>query len=187
MDLDSKLDNIFNDILNVKEENDNLIKWEEDPVTFREFLTSKEHLDFPEYSARQYDAIDALFGTEPKNTFFNDDACWLLLLIWGKGGFLKNKIIKDVITGEEHTVEEWSKLNKKIHIYAYNFHKNKKVITKINPFFKEGHGKIYKVKTKSGKVFYVDGEHKFYTDKFIWQKVKELKKGDKIGKLKDGK
>ena len=85
MDLDSKLDNIFKNILVAKEENDNLIEWEEDPVTFREFLTSKEHLDFPEYSARQYDAIDALFGKEPKNTFFNDDACWLLLLIWGKG------------------------------------------------------------------------------------------------------
>lgn len=85
MDLDSKLDNIFNDVLNTKEENDNLIEWEEDPITFREFLISKEHLDFPEYSERQYEAIDALFGTEPKNTFFNDDACWMLILCWGKG------------------------------------------------------------------------------------------------------
>ena len=85
MDLDSKLDNIFNDVLNVKEDNNNLIEWEEDPITFREFLISKDHLDFPEYSERQYEAIDALFGTEPKNTFFNDDACWMLISCWGKG------------------------------------------------------------------------------------------------------
>ena len=58
------------------------------------------------------------------------------------------------------------------------------ITSKIRPFFKEGRGKIYKVKTKSGKIFYVDAEHKFYTDKFVYQKVKELKCGDKICKLK---
>lgn len=177
------LNKIFDDYLQNQDiKNSNEVVWDEEPITFKEFLYSAEHMNFPPYSDRQMDVMDFMFGEEPKKIFENEHS--LAVMAFGKGGFLKNKVITDVKTGESHTVEEWSKLGKDIFVYAYNFNKNKKVITKIKPFFKEGNGKIYKIKTKSGKVFYVDAEHKFYTDKFIYQKVKELKNGDKIGKLK---
>lgn len=161
------------------------IEWEEEPVNFKTFVSSPIHMNFPSLSSRQMDAMEFMFGTDeddPKKMFENEH--FMAVLAWGKGGFSKDKIITDVKTGESHTVEEWSKLGKDIFVYAYNFYKNKKVITKIKPFFKEGHGKIYKIKTKSGRIFYVDAEHKFYTDKFVYQKVRELKNGDKIGKLR---
>lgn len=177
------LKDIFDDYLNKQEiTKDSEPIWEEDPVSFREFVASPEHMNFPPLSERQMDVFDFMFGEDPKKIFENEH--YLSILAWGKGGFSKDKVITDVKTGETHTVEEWSKLKKDIFVYAYNFHKNKKVITKIKPFFKEGQGKIYKIKTKSGKVFYVDAEHKFYTNKFVYQKVKELKPGDKVGKLK---
>lgn len=177
------LNNIFEDYFKDEQiKSSDEIIWEEDPITFKEFVQSPLHMNFPPLSERQMDVFDFMFGDDPKKIFENEH--YLSILAWGKGGFSKDKIITDVKTGESHTVEEWSKLGKDIFVYSYNFHKNKKVITKIKPFFKEGHGKIYKIKTKSGKIFYVDAEHKFYTDKFIYQKVKELKNGDKIGKLK---
>lgn len=177
------LNNIFDEYFKESDEqNPDEVIWEETPLTFKEFVHSPEHMNFPPLSERQMDVFDFMFGDDPKKIFENEH--YLSILAWGKGGFSKDKIITDVKTGESHTVEEWSKLGKDIFVYSYNFHKNKKVITKIKPFFKEGHGKIYKIKTKSGKIFYVDAEHKFYTDKFIYQKVKELKNGDKIGKLK---
>ena len=179
MDLSKLFDDYFEE---QKEQNSDEVMWEEDPVTFKEFIASPEHMNFPPYSQRQLDVFDFMFGDEPKKIFENEHS--LAVLAWGKGGFKKDKVITDVKTGESHTVEEWSKLKKEVYVYAYNFNKNKKVITKIRPFFKEGRGKIYKVKTKSGKIFYVDAEHKFYTDKFVYQKVKELKCGDKICKLK---
>ena len=177
------LNNIFEDYFKEQNaKNSNEILWDEEPITFKEFLYSPEHMNFPPYSDRQMDIMDFMFGDDPKKIFENEHSLCILAL--GKGGFSKDKVITDVKTGESHTVEEWSKIGKDIYVYAYNFHKNKKVVTKIKPFFKEGHGKIYKVKTKSGKIFYVDAEHKFYTNKFVYQKVKELKQGDKIGKLK---
>lgn len=177
-----ELKNLFSTYLNEKTSNIDEVIWDEEPITFKEFIRSPEHMNFPPYSDRQMDVMDFMFGDDPKKIFENEHS--LAVLALGKGGFSKDKVITDVKTGESHTVEEWSKLNKEIFVYAYNFHKNKKVITKIKPFFKEGRGKIYKIKTKSGKVFYVDAEHKFYTDKFVYQKVKELKPGDKVGKLK---
>ncbi len=57
--------------------------WEEDPVTFQEFLTSPDHLGFPGYSDRQMDVVKFMFGKDPKKIFDNEN--YLCLLEWGKG------------------------------------------------------------------------------------------------------
>ncbi|TAK59560.1 hypothetical protein [Methylobacter sp.] len=57
--------------------------WEHEPVTFREFLTSSDHMAFPEYSARQYAVPDFMLGEDPKKIFDSDH--WLAVLEWGKG------------------------------------------------------------------------------------------------------
>lgn len=99
--------------------------------------------------------------------------------MWGKGSFRKDTVLIDELTGEKHTLEEWSKLNKKITVKAYAFNKKKIVLAQIDPPFLEGRGKIYKVKTKSGKIAFVTGDHKFITSKG-WTKLKNIKVGDKI-------
>lgn len=174
MDLNKLFDDYFEE---QKEQNSDDVIWEEDPVTFEEFIGSAEHMNFPPYSQRQLDVFSFMFGDEPKKIFENEHS--LAVLAWGKGGFKKDKVITDVKTGESHTIEEWSILDKAVNIYSYDFNKNKKVINKIKPF-KEGTGAIYKIITDSNKEFIVDSEHKFYTDKFVYQKVKELFCGSKI-------
>ena len=148
---------MFDDFLGSGNSSVDGIAWDEDPVSFKDFASSPTHMGFPTLSQRQMDAMEFMFGSEgddPRKMFENEH--FLAVLDWGQGGFSKDKVITDVKTGESHTVEEWSRLGKDIYVYAYNFHKNKKVVTRIKPFFKEGHGKIYIIRTKSGSKFYVD-------------------------------
>lgn len=82
----SKIDNLLNNFLEEckKEEVEDKVIWEEQPVTFKEFVTSKEHMNFPPYSERQLDGMNYLFGEEPKNSFDNGVSCAILEV--GKGG-----------------------------------------------------------------------------------------------------
>jgi len=177
--LDSKLDNIFDDILNVKEESNNLIEWEEEPVTFREFLTSKDHLDFPEYSDRQYEAITALFGDDPKNIFFSDTTAFLCILIWGKGCLAGESILEDALTHKKYTIEELYKQNKSILVNSYNEEKQKVEICAASVPWISGKGEIYEVLTETEHKINVFKHHQFYTEKG-WQRLSDLKVDDKI-------
>ena len=81
-----KIDNLLKSLLiqteeEVREETE--VIWEEEPVTFEEFITSKEMMNFPPYSERQLDAMNYLLGTDPKNTFNNGVS--FSVLVWGKG------------------------------------------------------------------------------------------------------
>lgn len=78
------LENIFNDYF--KDEkliNSNEVIWDEEPVTFSEFLKSPEHMNFPSYSERQMDIMDFMFGDDPKKIFENEHS--LAILALGKG------------------------------------------------------------------------------------------------------
>ena len=57
--------------------------WEEEPVSFREFVASPEHMNFPPLSERQMDVFDFMFGEDPKKIFENEH--YLSILAWGKG------------------------------------------------------------------------------------------------------
>lgn len=57
--------------------------WKEEPVTFREFVVSKEHMAFPKLSDRQYSPSDFMFGTNPKQIFDNGNST--CILVFGKG------------------------------------------------------------------------------------------------------
>ena len=68
MDLNKLFDDYFEE---QKEQNSDEVVWEEDPVTFKEFIASSEHMNFPPYSQRQLDVFDFMFGDEPKKIFEN--------------------------------------------------------------------------------------------------------------------
>ena len=78
------LENIFDDYF--KDEkliNSNEVIWDEEPITFKEFIYSPIHMNFPPYSERQMDVMDFMFGDDPKNIFENEHS--LAILAFGKG------------------------------------------------------------------------------------------------------
>lgn len=78
------LENIFNDYFQEEKiQNSDEVLWDEEPITFKEFLYSPEHMNFPPYSDRQMDIMDFMFGDEPKKIFENEHS--LAILALGKG------------------------------------------------------------------------------------------------------
>jgi len=57
--------------------------WDENPVTFKQFITSPDHMGFPPYGDRQYQVADFVLGDDPKKIFSNDNST--AILEWGKG------------------------------------------------------------------------------------------------------
>lgn len=57
--------------------------WAEDPISFRDFVISKEHMNFVPLSERQEAPFDFLFGNDPKKIFDNGNTT--AVLCWGKG------------------------------------------------------------------------------------------------------
>ena len=78
------LENIFTDYFKDSDEyNSNEVVWDEEPITFKEFVHSPEHMNFPPLSERQMDVFDFMFGDDPKKIFENEH--YLSILAWGKG------------------------------------------------------------------------------------------------------
>lgn len=78
------LNNIFEDYFKDEQiKSSDEIIWEEDPVTFKEFVQSPLHMNFPPLSERQMDVFDFMFGDDPKLIFENEH--YLSILAWGKG------------------------------------------------------------------------------------------------------
>ena len=80
MELSSIFDEYFKE--SDEQKSDEVI-WEEEPITFKEFIRSPEHMNFPPYSERQLDVMDFMFGDEPKKIFENEHS--LAILALGKG------------------------------------------------------------------------------------------------------
>lgn len=60
--------------------------WRWNPVPFREFAASPEHMNFPYMTPRQLEVTDALFPLDPKKTFsLPDKKTNLAVLTFGKG------------------------------------------------------------------------------------------------------
>ena len=75
------LNSIFEDYFKEEIKNDsNEVIWDEEPVTFSEFLKSPEHMNFPSYSERQMDIMDFMFGDDPKKIFENEHSLAILAL-----------------------------------------------------------------------------------------------------------
>lgn len=78
------LNNIFEDYFKDEQiKNSDEVIWEEDPISFKEFVHSPLHMNFPPYSQRQLDAMEFMFGEDGKTCFENEHST--CILIWGKG------------------------------------------------------------------------------------------------------
>lgn len=178
--MSKKIDNLLKSFLietDKEEQESREVVWEEEPVSFEEFITSKEMMNFPPYSDRQLDAMNYLLGTEPKNTFNNGIA--LAVLCWGKGCLAKETILENALTREKYTIEELYKQQKSIPIFCYDEKTKKQTIEMATAPWIAGKGSIFEVKTESGKCINVFEHHQFYT-KNGWKKLSELSIGDEI-------
>ena len=59
------------------------VEFVEQPVGFKTFVESKDHMDFPPLSERQYMVFDFMIGDDPQTAFSNGNS--LAVLAWGKG------------------------------------------------------------------------------------------------------
>jgi len=75
------LKSIFNDYFD--DNNDTSSEWIETPLSFRDFASSSEHMNFPTLSERQLDAMEFMFGESYEDVFSNEH--YLAILAWGKG------------------------------------------------------------------------------------------------------
>jgi len=145
-------------------------------IFFRDWLKSPL---FP----RQQKAVSAAFnnGHTMLSDKFNE-----FVLAWGKGCLHKNTLLKDEITQEVKSVEQFAKEKKAINIKtcetykdANNIIRYKDKIVKSGIPFKAGKAKLYRVTLESEKTVVVSAEHKFKT-KNGWVTLSQLKKTDKI-------
>jgi hypothetical protein len=156
--------------------------WRWEPLTFDEFVYSKEHMGFPPLSPKQLEAAHAILGHDPKHLFnpafkeFTTAVC-----LWGKGSLAFDEPFMDCVTGEEHTVEEWSGLGKQISVKAFDFKNRHLVTTKIDAPVLEDVGRLVEVHTDAKYTVRVSIDHKFWVRPGKWAPVRELKAGDEIG------
>lgn len=59
--------------------------WIEDPVPFRDFVESDEHLGLPPLSEKQYGCIYKVLGDDPKKVFSPERTVDYGVWVWGKG------------------------------------------------------------------------------------------------------
>ena len=151
--------------------------WSEEPITFREFVTAKEHMNFVPLSDRQFGASDFLFGSDPKKIFDNGNTTTILL--WGKGCLAKEAELEDAVTHERYTIEQLYKEQKQIYVNSYD-EKNEEVkVVKASVPWISGIGEIYEVITVTNKIIHVYKYHQFLTPDG-WKCLSDLSIGDKI-------
>ena len=151
--------------------------WNEDPISFRDFVISKEHMNFVPLSERQEAPFDFLFGNDPKKIFDNGNTT--AVLCWGKGCVSAETVLEDALTHEKYTVGDLYKNQKSIFVNCYDENTKRSTIEVASVPWISGNGEIYKVETESGKTINVYKFHKFLT-RNGWKRLSELSVGDEI-------
>ena len=162
----------------LKETSTSSSKFRIEPVPPKEFF--EVWLGQPLFP-QQYEILDQVFTNNYKD--WNRDIREVLLK-WGEGCISKDTRIRDIETGEDRTISQWTKMQKNFHVLAYDFETAswKKVLADVP--YKKGHTKIYKVTIKNpnqkkSHIIKCTKEHKFYTP-FGWKELKDLKEGDLV-------
>ena len=176
------MDDIFSSVYSAWKGTENI--WYEDPVTVNEYVENTSFLGYPSFTPRQREEIEKFLLGNPKDLFNVEKiqaniACW----VWGKGCLAAKTRIKDVKTGEIHSVGEWTRIKKQFHVYALDERTNQIVVAKANVPFLKGTDTLYKVQLNTGKRKYsitVTSAHKFMTAAREWKKLRELKVDDEL-------
>lgn len=149
--------------------------FEEQPVSFKEFVESKEHMDFLPLSKRQLSVIDFMLGDDPDKIFTNKNN--LAVLVYGKGSLLGDHEIYTA-DGRKMTLFEASKEKRPFYLYSdVNGRLQRALATPA--IKKEFPERCYKIITDGGRVMNCSEDHRVLTPKG-WVKAKDLKIGDSL-------
>ena len=174
---DLNLESLFNSYLQQEQVNDNIPVWEEIPLSFKDFVSSPEHMNFPTYSQRQLDVMEFMFGTSYEDVFTNEHS--LAILAFGKGCVTSDTIIQDAFTYKKYTIKELIDNKLSIYVSCFDSSTGKSTIEKASVPWVSGYGSIFEVKTESGKTIKVYKDHQFLT-RSGWTRLSDLSVGDEI-------
>jgi intein/homing endonuclease len=150
--------------------------WETDNIlSFKDFASSPEHMNFPIISERQLAVAEFMFGDDPKKMFDNErHTC---ILAWGKGCLVGTHYIVDA-EGNVYNLAFSYKQNMPIVLFAYDISKQEVVKVFSTPAIKkEEQEECYLICTQRGLTFKASQDHQFLTSNG-WKKTIELKKND---------
>lgn len=159
-------------------QNQSLNIWETDKIlTFKDFVSSPEHMNFPLISERQLAVADFMFGDDPKKMFDNErHTC---ILVWGKGCLAGTHFMIDA-DGNVFTLAASYLKNIPIKLFSYDTEKQEVVKVLSTPAIKkEEPEECYLVCTQKGLTFRASKDHQFYT-KNGWKKTIELTNDDSL-------
>lgn len=155
--------------------------WKYDPVPFVEFVTSKQHMRFPDLSPKQLEAAHAVLNHDPKKTFDTAEKLFdVVCCLWGKGSLAHDELFMDAVSGEIKPVSKWAELRTKVNVRTYDFENHKMLITRAEPFELEDIGDLVEVATEARYTIRVSVDHKFYDVNRKWKPIKEFKQGEQI-------
>lgn len=173
---DTIIDNAINFVETQMNQRIGVVEFIEQPVHFRTFVESKDHMDFPPLSERQYSVFDYMIGDDPQKVF--DNGNYLAVLAWGKGSLLGHQ---EVITadGLRYTLAECSE--RQLPVALWTKTDAGRVSTALStPAIKKDHKEnCFRVETSFGHVSEASEDHQYFTVNG-WKKIKDLKVGDWI-------
>lgn len=150
--------------------------WIEDPVTFRVFCESDDHMallnreakDLGEgaLSERQYEDCLKILGDDPKHMFDPEKREYTFgALLWAKGCLDGDTELFDEITKKRYKVKELVHNKIDIHIRVYDEKNSKILIKPVKEIFSKGSSSKRRFDLASGKTFVVGSGHRLLTDR----------------------
>jgi len=166
------------------------LDWQFDPVGFKTFCESKEHMnllprDFKEgeegaLSFRQYNDCMQILGDDPKRMFDPSIRRYKMGgLLWAKGCIAEDTLLCDEKTKKTYTVREIVDKKIDLHIKCYDETTKTVVVKQVNRVFSKGISKLIQINLSSGKEITVAPDHEFFNGT-KYQKVKDLRIGNRI-------
>lgn len=147
--------------------------WKYDPVPFIEFVTSKQHMRFPDLSPKQLEAAYAVLNHDPKKTFDTAEKLFdVVCCLWA------NAKLQDAFTGQVYTIKELCDNKIRIPVACVDDNLRSRV-TLLEVPWKRGTDQLYEIVTKMGKRIFCTLYHRLRTESG-WAWVRDLKVGDMV-------
>jgi hypothetical protein len=163
---------LLNNVFETVEQDWQLDYWTK-PVLFKEFVTSKEHLNLVPLSPKQYDAIFQLIGEDPLKVFSMDRKKHVGVFLWGKGCLAGDTILKDEKTGIEYTILSLYQNQQTILIKSFDTTTRLYVNRTTGIPFIKGEDEVFQVTLVNGLSITVAAEHVFLTNDG-WKPLSQL-------------
>ena len=150
------------------------ILWVEEPVGWKEFIESPQHLNLFSLTPRQELLFDFLVGDDPKQMFFNGNN--EAILAWAKGSLLGGT---EFITadGIRDTLENLANRPGNLSVYTKDDNGRVAIAQASQVFKKPNKENCFRVTTSFGHISECSEDHQFFTTNG-WKKLKELCVGD---------